>query len=103
MKRLICIPLLLSLGATLFGQATKVPVCNAAGTNGPNCTDYFGAGNWVNSPLPAGTVTGFTLIAGGSGYINPVVDITDPTGSGATATVTATAGVIDGVTLVTGG
>ena len=60
-------------------------------------------GNWVNSPLPAGVITGFTLIAGGSGYTNPVVVISDPTGQNATATATATSGVITGLTLVTTG
>jgi FtsP/CotA-like multicopper oxidase with cupredoxin domain len=96
MKKLLCIPLLLALGGLAFGQATIVPTCN--GTNGLNCTDYFGVANWANSPLPAGTITGFTMIAGGSGYVNPVVVITDPTGSGASATATATAGVITDVT-----
>ncbi len=100
MKKLLCVPLLvlpllLMLGGLAYG-GQLVPTCN--GTNGPNCTDYFGVGNWANSPLPAGTITGFTLIAGGSGYANPVVVITDPTGSGASATATATAGVITAVT-----
>ncbi len=80
-----------------LAQATNVPTCN--GTNGPNCTDYFGVGNWANSPLPSSPITSLTLIAGGSGYTNPVVVIADSTGSGASATATATAGVI---TLVTG-
>jgi FtsP/CotA-like multicopper oxidase with cupredoxin domain len=101
MRRLFCIALFLAVGALAFGQAANIPVCN--GTNGPNCTDYFGVGNWANSPLPAGTITGFTLIAGGSGYLNPMVVINDPTGANATATATATAGVITGVTVGVGG
>src|SRR5437588_12954521 len=64
-----------------------------------NSTNYFAVGNWANSPLPAGTITGFTLINGGSGYVNPVVVITDPTGSGATATaIFDSTGAITGVT-----
>jgi FtsP/CotA-like multicopper oxidase with cupredoxin domain len=100
MKKLLCTPLLFLLlfifSGLAFGQAANVPVCN--GSNGPNCTDYFGAGNYANSPLPAGSITGYTLIAGGSGYVNPVVVVTDPTGAGASATATATAGVITAVT-----
>lgn len=96
MRKLLFISVLLMFAGMALGQ--NVPPCN--GINGPNCTDYFGAANWANSPLPAGTVTGFTLIAGGSGYGNPLVLVNDPTGSGASATATVTAGVI---TAVTGG
>jgi FtsP/CotA-like multicopper oxidase with cupredoxin domain len=97
MKRLLLLALLLVFSQLSFGQAANIPTCN--GTNGPNCTDYFGVGNWANSPLPSGTITGFTLVAGGSGYASPVVTITDPTGgSGASATATATGGVITSVT-----
>src|SRR5947209_20268513 len=79
MKRLFfCISFLLAVGGLVFGQAANIPVCD--GTNGPNCTDYFGSGNWANSPLPAGTITGYTLIAGGSGYTAPTVTVTDMTG-----------------------
>ncbi|MGE5347138.1 MAG: hypothetical protein ACM3JH_14385, partial [Acidithiobacillales bacterium] len=107
MRRVFLVPLLFMFGGMAFGQT--VPTCNNFDANGVpvftsglttsyNCTDYFGVGNWANSPLPAGTITGFTLIAGGSGYANPVVVITDPTGSGASATATATAGVITAIT-----
>ena len=65
-RQLLSLFWLLMLGGLAFGQSANIPVCN--GTNGPNCTDYFGSGNWANSPLPAGTITGYTLIAGGSGY-----------------------------------
>lgn len=89
--------LILLLCGFLAAQATKVPTCNGFDANGvpidtvtnsTNCTDYFGVGNWANSPLPAGTITGFTIINGGAGYVSPVVVITDPTGTGATATAT---------------
>jgi FtsP/CotA-like multicopper oxidase with cupredoxin domain len=97
--------LLLVFAGVVFGQATQVPVCN--GTNGPNCTDYFGSGNWANSPLPAGTITGYTLIAGGSGFVSPTVTVTDITGatlSGSSApTPIVTGGVITGFTGGTGG
>ena len=117
MKRtLTVIVLLLTLGTLAAAQSTAVPICagfdpttgapvSATGTT--PCTDYFGAGNWANSPLPAGTITGYTLIAGGSGYTAPTVMISDPTGaplSGASApTPIVTGGVITGFTGGTGG
>ncbi|MND76128.1 hypothetical protein D3C80_677650 [compost metagenome] len=56
----------------------------------------------VNS---SGVVTSVTILNGGSGYIDPTVEITDrvSTGSGANATVTVTAGVITAVTITSGG
>jgi FtsP/CotA-like multicopper oxidase with cupredoxin domain len=106
--------LLLMLCGVLAAQGTNVQTCNSFDANGrpiysiavppdtsgtTNCTDYFGVGNWANSPLPAGTITGFTLINGGSGYGNPVVVITDPTGTGATATASFdSTGAITGIT-----
>ena len=92
--------LLLLLCAIAAAQSTNVPTCNNfdangvpidTATNSSNCTDYFGVGNWANSPLPAGTITGFTIISGGDSYANPVVVITDPTGTGASATATLAA------------
>src|ERR1700752_254525 len=106
--------LLLLFCGVLAAQGTNVQTCNSFDANGrpiystavppdtigaTNCTDYFGVGNWANSPLPAGTITGFTLINGGSGYGNPVVVISDPTGTGATATATFdSTGAITGIT-----
>jgi FtsP/CotA-like multicopper oxidase with cupredoxin domain len=106
MRRLFfCISLLLTVAGLMFGQAANIPVCDATHTT--NCTDYFGSGNWANSPLPAGMITGYTLIAGGSGYTAPVVTISDMTGaplSGAAApTATVVGGVITGFTGGTGG
>jgi FtsP/CotA-like multicopper oxidase with cupredoxin domain len=117
MRRLFfCIFLLLGAGGLLFGQATVAPICNgfnASGapinttTNSTVCTDYFGAGNWATSPLPAGVITGYTLIAGGTGYTAPTVTVTDMTGAslpGASApTPVVTGGVITGFTGGTGG
>jgi FtsP/CotA-like multicopper oxidase with cupredoxin domain len=106
MKKLLCMPLLLMFGGVALGQTTNVPPCNANASPAitTNCTDYFAVGNYANSPLPAGTITGFTLIAGGSGYANPLVLITDPAGSGASATATAdSSGVITLVTVSGGG
>ncbi len=76
MKKLLCIPLLLMLGGLAFGQ--NVPVCNGTSVG---CTDYFGVANWANSPLPAGTITGYTILAAGSGYVSPTVTVTDVTGA----------------------
>ena len=103
----LCLLALLLCGVV---AAQKVPTCNGfdangvpidTATNSSNCTDYFGAANWANSPLPAGTLTGFTLINGGGGYVNPVVVIGDPTGSGASAS--ATVDSIGAITAITGG
>jgi len=109
MKRLLTlITLLLIFGTFAAAQKTKVPVCNGfntAGapidttTNSTVCTDYFGVANWAFSPLPAGQITGFTLISPGSGYVNPQVVISDITGAGATATATVdSTGAVTGVT-----
>ena len=85
MKRLLTlIAFLLMSVACVTAQATKVPTCNGfnaagapidQGTGSTVCTDYFGAANWAYSPLPAGTITGYTLISPGSGYVNPQVVI----------------------------
>jgi FtsP/CotA-like multicopper oxidase with cupredoxin domain len=48
-------------------------------------------------------ISGITVTNGGSGYVNPTVTITDPTGKGATATATVVNGVITGVELLTVG
>jgi len=83
MKKLLWVPLLLMLCGLAFGQS--VPVCDP-NHPAPNCTDYFGVGNWANSPLPKATgITGFTVLAAGSGYATPQVLITDTSGSGASA------------------
>jgi len=88
MKTLLRLALLLVLCQIVLGQSANVPVCN--GSNGPNCTDYFGVANWANSPLPAGSVTAVTLVAGGSNYVAPTVQITDlanPANTSANASV----------------
>ncbi len=59
-------------------------------TRTPMCTDYFNVGNFANSPLPAGTITGFTILNSGTGYINPAVFIKDTTVSGTPCSATAT-------------
>ena len=100
MKKLILISLLLMLGSLAFGQ-TNLPPCDPNNAP-PNCTDYFGVANWANSPLPAGAITGFPVVSAGSGYANPVVVITDTTGSGATVP-TVTLDANGGIATVTGG
>ena len=105
MRKLTILLLLVLLsafaGAQMAGQQ-NVPPCTAAAPT--NCTDYFGVANYANSPLPAGTIVGFTLMAGGSGYTAPQVFITDPTGTGASATATVDPnGVITAINLGGGG
>lgn len=46
------------------------------------CTDVFGQANWANSPLPRGPIDisvalGVTIVDMGSGYVHPVVTVTD--------------------------
>jgi FtsP/CotA-like multicopper oxidase with cupredoxin domain len=102
MKKILCFASLLMLGALAFGQ-TNLPPCDPNNPP-PNCTDYFGVANWANSPLPAGAITGFTIVAAGSGYSTPVVTITDTAGFGATAgAVTLTAGAVTAVAPGAGG
>ena len=99
--RLSFLPLLLC--GMIAAQGNRVPTCNSFDPSGvpiystavppdttgtASCTDFFGVGNWANSPLPAGTITGFTIVSAGNGYVNPVVVIADPTGTGATAIAT---------------
>jgi len=87
MKKLLWIPLLLIFNGLAFGQNYNVPPCT--GAIGPTCTDYFGVANYANSPLPVGAVGSITVVTGGSGYVAPVVTITDfyntPGAGGATA------------------
>ena len=68
---------------------------------------YFGPyPNYANSPMPKGAVAGFTVEAGGTGYVAPVVTISDlyGTGTGATATAVVDAtGSITNILLVTPG
>jgi FtsP/CotA-like multicopper oxidase with cupredoxin domain len=105
MKNLLRLSLILFVSQLAFSQAANIPVCD--GSNGPNCTDYFGVANWANSPLPAGTITGYTLISGGSGYTAATVTVTDVTGVALTGAAAPTpivvGGVISGFTGGTGG
>jgi len=102
MKKLIFVTLLLMLGSLAFGQV-NLPPCDPNNVQ-PNCTDYFGVANWANSPLPAGAITGFTVVFAGSGYVNPVVVITVTTGTGASAgQVTVTGGAITAIAAGVGG
>jgi FtsP/CotA-like multicopper oxidase with cupredoxin domain len=100
MKKLFLAPLLLLFSSLAFGQ-TPVPVCSPNNPP-PNCTDYFGVANWANSPLPAGGISGYTVVASGSGYVNPVVTIMDATGTGATAGA-VTIGVGGAITAIAAG
>lgn len=98
MKHLACFLPLLFLPAAAFSQ--NIPVCSP-NNPGPNCTDYFGVGNWANSPVPAGSIVGYNVVASGAGYVNPIVAISDTAGSGATAASITL--VLGGVTRITPG
>jgi len=101
MKKLIfLLTLLLTLGALASGQ-TSLPPCDPNNLP-PNCTDYFGVANWANSPLPAGSITNFTVVSAGSGYATPTVTITDTTGTGA-GIPSVTLDATGGIATVTGG
>src|ERR1700731_2051903 len=100
MKKLLVVSLLLMLSSLAFGQA-NLPPCDPNNLP-PNCTDYFGVANWANSPVPAGAITGFPIVSAGSGYANPVVVITDTSGTGWTAPA-LTLDASGGMATVTGG
>ncbi len=136
MKKLLFLTALLVVAPVALAQPKVVPTCNSFDLTGnpiystlgfpdttaatPSCTDYFGVGNWANSPLPAGTIpatatpcvatppatctSAFTLVAGGSGYSTPIVEIADKTNPTGTCTATATvmAGVVTGFNAPTG-
>jgi FtsP/CotA-like multicopper oxidase with cupredoxin domain len=105
--------ILLLLSAFAMAQAPSIPVCDSYdannvpqavvnGTPTSLCTDYFGSPNWANSPLPAGTILSYTVLNGGSGYVNPTVVITDITGT--TTNAIATVDTVNGnvISAVTG-
>lgn len=74
------------------------------GSNG--CVAGAGSGaRFQVNVNPSGVVASVTILNGGSGYIDPMVDITDRvgTGSGAQATVKVTNGVVTAVRLTSGG
>jgi FtsP/CotA-like multicopper oxidase with cupredoxin domain len=102
MRKLLFLLASVVFAGAALGQPTIVPPCNAfdatgtipmyvsGATSTTNCTDYFGVGNWANSPLPAGTISGFTLVSGGSGYATPLVVVDDPTNPTGTCASTGT-------------
>ena len=68
---------------------------------------YFGTyPNYANSPLPVGSVGSITVINRGSGYVDPVVTITDAyvtPASAASATATLTGGSVTAINIVNPG
>ncbi|MHB9031873.1 MAG: hypothetical protein ACYC6L_02375 [Anaerolineae bacterium] len=67
---------------------------------------YFGPyPNYANSPMPVGPITSLVVDAGGAGYTTPVAVISDVygTGTGATADVIASGGVVTGFTITNAG
>ena len=128
MKTRILLTLAVLIVSTLAFAQKSVPTCNSFDTTGapiftatpPSttgttlCTDFFGKGNYANSPLPAGpidTVTGFTIVDGGSGYTAPVVTIGDALGTptngipvaAASCSATLTGDVITAITCASAG
>jgi hypothetical protein len=95
------------------GQVAKITAVSSNPTitwNGHAITPYGPV--WTNSTfnepvvtysLPIGSVTGGNVTAGGSGYVTPIGTISGGGGSGATCTLTNTAGVITGCTITAGG
>ena len=69
--------------------------------------DYsLGGGATATATESSGHIpsNGITLSAGGSGYLNPpAVVISDPAGTGATATATIIGGVVNGISVTNGG
>ena len=102
MKKLLCILSVLMLGTLTFGQTAVLPC--SPNNPPPNCTDYFGVANWAISPLPAGTITGFTVKASGSGYSSSLVfTMTDVNlAAPVTLSVTAALNATGGLASVTG-
>jgi FtsP/CotA-like multicopper oxidase with cupredoxin domain len=101
-----------SMAFAAYTPPATIPTCNSFDVNGvPTyngstlCTDFFGVPNWANSPLPAGSITGFTITAFGSGYtVIPNVSITDANGTGATAIATIDlSGHVTAITVTNGG
>ena len=99
-----------------FGQAPNIPICNGFDANGVPINTatrrvtlhrLLRRRQLGEQSLPAGTITGYTLIAGGSNYTAPTVVVTDMTGApladAAAPTPVVTGGVITGFTGGTGG
>ncbi len=72
---------------------------SVAVTNGG--TGYGSSAAFVSG----GAITAISLLSGGGGYYGgtPTLTVTDPTGSGATFTVTVSAGTVTGVSITAGG
>jgi len=75
-------------------------VCPSGPPTTTLCTDFYGKGNYANSPLPSGpidiTATGFTMVDGGSGYVSPVVVTVADFFTGAVANPATCSASVDG-------
>lgn len=95
------------VGASVIGSRSSRASGWEAGVLGSNaCVAGAGSGARFQVNVNAsGAISSVTILAGGSGYIDPTVDITDRvgTGSGATARVTITDGVVSAVAITNGG
>lgn len=93
-----------NLNAAMFGGELGPIQNNIITVDGVMIPDYYGPyPNFANSPLPTITITGITVLTGGTGYsVNTTVNITGDAGSGITATAAVSTdglGTITGITL----
>ncbi len=95
--------------ADRFAQSYDAALMEAAMMDPGGVPHYFGPyPNYANSPLPKGKVAAITVEAGGSGYTNPTITITDlytgmPGTIPATATATVVGGKITAINVTNGG
>ena len=83
----------------------RPPACTVADIAG--LPRYFGPfANYANSPMPKGSIASIVLDNAGEGYSAPTVEIVDVYGTAttlATASITATGGLITDISLLTPG
>lgn len=71
--------------------------------NGILSVPVTATGSGYGTVAAGGAITAVNVVAGGNSYTTPVIDITDPTGSGAVFSCNVIGGALDSVTVVDGG